>query len=123
MIKYYKLTILISSLSLSCAALAATSVTTMDITASVAGTCSVSSSGADFGPVVQFSGDTASGTIDVTCSSGLSYNVALDAGLQVQDGGSPLCQDSCRCAKKAKWQEATESCCTSDEGRPLGVAD
>ena len=35
----------------------------------------------------------------------------------------PLCQDSCRCAKKAQWLDATEPCCTSDEGRPLGVAD
>ncbi len=35
----------------------------------------------------------------------------------------PLCQHCCRCAKKAKWQDATEPCCTSDEGRPLGVAD
>ena len=33
------------------------------------------------------------------------------------------CQGSCRCARKAKWQEATQPCCTSDEGRPLGVAD
>ena len=37
--------------------------------------------------------------------------------------GVPLCQASCRCAKKAKWQDAVKPCCTSDEGRPLGVAD
>jgi hypothetical protein len=36
---------------------------------------------------------------------------------------APRCQDSCRCAKKVKWREAMEPCCTSDEGRPLGVAD
>ena len=35
----------------------------------------------------------------------------------------PLCQRCCRCAKKAKWQDAMKPCCTSDEGRSLGVAD
>lgn len=79
MTKFYKLTILIMSLSLSCAALAATTATTMDITASVPGSCSVTSTGADFGSVNQNS--TSSGTIDVNCSAGIGYNVALDAGL------------------------------------------
>ena len=88
MTKLNKLTILISSLALSCAAFAATSVNTMDITASVDGSCSVSSTGADFGAVVQFGGASSTGTIDVNCSSGLIYNVALDAGLQVQAGGT-----------------------------------
>ncbi len=88
MTRIHKLTILVSSLSLSCAAFAATQTTTMPITASVAAACSVSSTGADFGPVIQFSGASASGTIDVNCSSGINYNVALDIGLHPQEGNS-----------------------------------
>jgi len=36
---------------------------------------------------------------------------------------SPLCQDSCQCAKKAKQLEAVSPCCINDEGRPLDIAD
>jgi spore coat protein U-like protein len=83
MTRIHKLTILVSSVSLSCAAVAATEITTMPITASVAASCSVSSTGADFGPVIQFGGASASGTINVNCSAGINYNVALNAGLHL----------------------------------------
>jgi spore coat protein U-like protein len=88
MTRIHKLTILISSLSLSCAAVAATETTTMPITASVAAACSVSSAGADLGQIVAFTGASTSGTIDVNCSSGINYNVALNAGLHPLDGNS-----------------------------------
>jgi spore coat protein U-like protein len=88
MTRIHKLTILISSLSLSCAAVAATEITTMPITASVAAACSVSSTGADFGSIVAFTGANASGTIDVNCSPGINYNVALNSGLHPLDGNS-----------------------------------
>lgn len=94
MVRIYKLAILISSLSVSYAALAATTTTTMDIVASVAGSCSVTSSGADLGQVNPGNGDSASGTIDVNCSSGVNYNVALNAGLHVTDGGTVRSMDS-----------------------------
>ena len=32
-------------------------------------------------------------------------------------------QESCRCAKKTNNQEGCLLCCTSDEGRPLGITD
>ncbi len=88
MTKFSKLTILVSSLALSSAVFAGQEVTTMDITASVDAACSVSSAGADFGAVVPGNGDTASGTVDVNCSSGAAYSVALDAGQNPQDGGT-----------------------------------
>lgn len=37
-------------------------------------------------------------------------------------GVTPPRQNSCRCAKKTQRSTAA-SCCTSDEGRPLGIAD
>lgn len=86
--RFSKLAVLVSSVSLSCAAFAATSATTMDITASVAAQCSVSSNGADLGQVFQGQGATTSGTIDVTCSNSTPYNVALNGGLHLQDGGT-----------------------------------
>ena len=88
MTKLQNFTILISSLLVSGAAFAATQTTTMPITASVAGTCSVSSAGADLGSVNAFGGASTSGSIEVNCSNGISYQVGLGAGLQPQESSS-----------------------------------
>lgn len=81
MTNIHKLAIFISGLLISGLALAASISSTMDITATVAGSCSVSSTGAAFGPVNAVTGGSTTGTIDVNCESGAAYSIALDAGL------------------------------------------
>ena len=73
----------------SAVAVAATSTTTFDVTATVADACSVSATNLAFGSVtpVDNANIDATSTVTVTCSLGTSYAVALDAGSNESTAG------------------------------------
>jgi len=81
MLKFSKFAMLIASSLLSGVSVADTVSSTMDVTATVGGVCSVSADGIAFGTVDGTVSAQALGSIRVTCPSGTPYNVALDAGL------------------------------------------
>ena len=61
---------------------AATATGNLSVTATVSGTCTLTTSPVAFGTYDPASGtdDTATGTVTVTCTSGTGYTVSLDAG-------------------------------------------
>lgn len=59
---------------------AATTGSTLDVSANIISACTVGTAPVNFGNVVSGSGATASGSVDVTCSVGVPYTIALDAG-------------------------------------------
>lgn len=61
-------------------ALAATSTSQMDVTATVVASCSVAATDLAFGDVDPFVGKAGQTTVSVTCSNGAAYDVGLDAG-------------------------------------------
>ncbi|HUB14625.1 MAG TPA: spore coat U domain-containing protein [Acetobacteraceae bacterium] len=62
-----------------------TATTTLDVSATVDGSCSVSASGGlSFGTVLNAGATDATGTLTVNCTNGLLYNVSLNYGLQPQ---------------------------------------
>lgn len=81
MLKLSKFAIFIASSFLPGVSVADTVSSTMDITATVGGVCSVSADGIAFGNVDGSFSAQASADISVSCPSGTPYNVALDAGL------------------------------------------
>jgi spore coat protein U-like protein len=68
---------------------------TLQVTATVIGSCTVSTSGVNFGNMNGLSTTYANGTITVNCLTGNPYNVALDKGQnytssrQIRDSGTP----------------------------------
>lgn len=81
--KNAKLAIFIGSFLVSGMAFGLTATTTMDVTANVVATCSVSATNIDFGNIDGSAiGTGFTGTITVDCNAqGVSYTVGLDAGL------------------------------------------
>lgn len=61
---------------------AATAIGNLSVTATVSGTCTLTTSPVAFGTYDPAAGtdDTATGTVTVTCTSGTGYTVSLDAG-------------------------------------------
>jgi hypothetical protein len=59
---------------------------------------------------------------ELTTLSSKTKNVLERVAGEVCAEGAGARQASCRCAKKTQRSTAA-SCCTSDEGRPLGIAD
>lgn len=62
------------------AAQAATTATTLDVSASVGTVCSVVTIPVSFGTVDPAAGGTTTGAVDVTCTVGTPYTIALDQG-------------------------------------------
>lgn len=60
---------------------AATSGATLDVSAVIINACTVGTSPVIFGTVVSGATVTSTGSIDVTCDFGISYDIALDGGL------------------------------------------
>jgi spore coat protein U-like protein len=81
--KFAKAMLLTAIVGFTGTASAATTTTSMTVSANVLGTCVVSTTGIAFGTYdpVQATALTSSTTISTTCTSGLNYNIALDAGL------------------------------------------
>ncbi len=61
-------------------AYAATSSTTLDVSAIVGLTCTISTSAVDFGNVDPIIGASTSGIVSVNCPAATLYNIAMDAG-------------------------------------------
>lgn len=62
------------------AAQAATATTTLDVSASVGTVCSVATTPVSFGTVDPAAGGSTTGAVDVTCTVGTPYTIALDMG-------------------------------------------
>lgn len=71
---------------------AATATSTLDVSANIISACTTATAPVSFGTVVSGSGASASGSVDVTCDSGVPYTVALDAG-QYDDGATRRISD------------------------------
>ncbi len=71
--------LIVSAVSFATVADAGTTSTTLSVTADVLPSCSVTTQPVVFGDLI--SGTSATGSVDVTCSIGLAYTIALDAGL------------------------------------------
>lgn len=80
-----KISALVMALSFGSSAFAATNITTnMQANATVSSSCLLSASNIAFGsftPTATATNLTANGTISATCSNGVSYQLAIDAGL------------------------------------------
>lgn len=79
---HYRKAIIIAGFLASGSAFAATETTTLNVSATVSGSCSVSADPAAFGEISGLPGEefVANGNIRVNCSSGTSYSVGLDEG-------------------------------------------
>lgn len=68
---------------------AATATGNLSVTATVSGTCTLTTSPVAFGTYDPASGtdDTATGTVTVTCTNGTGYTVSLDAGANEETPG------------------------------------
>lgn len=67
---------------------AANVTTTLPVSASISAACAVSASGVNFGELSSGVAKQSSGTISVTCQTGVSYTVAMNGGSNLQ--GTPL---------------------------------
>jgi spore coat protein U-like protein len=80
--KFLKVTLVAGALAAVGVANAATRTTTFPVTATVATNCLVSAAALGFGTYTQGNGDVdATSVVSVRCSTGLAFNVGLDAGL------------------------------------------
>lgn len=59
--------------------------TSFNVGATITATCAASATPVDFGAVVSGNGASTTGSVDVTCTSGTPYTIALDSG-QNYDG-------------------------------------
>jgi len=84
--KHFRQAIILTGILISSAATAATETTTIDVTASVAGSCTVNSDPLTFGDVESGSETNASGAVTVNCSNGIVYRVGMNEGQHVQNG-------------------------------------
>ncbi len=65
---------------------AATVTANLNVSATVVPVCTVSTAPINFGVVILGSSTNANGSVDVTCTGGVSYNIALNAGNQYDLG-------------------------------------
>lgn len=84
--KYCKQATIFAGFLISGAATAATETTTIDVTASVAGSCTVIADPLAFGDVASDSEKNASGAVTVNCSNGIAYQVGMNEGQNPQVG-------------------------------------
>lgn len=136
--KYYSrgFTALLMSLG-SAAAVAATSTTTFQVSATVADACSVAATNLAFGSVTPVTNTNidATSTVTVTCSLGTAYNITLDAGAnasvagdvtkrRMKDGGTnhlsyQMYSDT---ARTVVWGNTVGTNSVAGTGTGLGVA-
>jgi spore coat protein U-like protein len=82
---------------------AATETTTFDVNVTVVPACLVTATGITFPDYDGFNGVTSDGDVTVTCSSGVPYNIALDAGLYYAPGLRRI-SDGMNFIQYALWQ-------------------
>lgn len=79
--------VLIAGLLASGVGMAATETTTINVTANVPGSCSISADPIAFGEVAELGTEvTAAGAVTVNCSTGTTYLVGMDAGQHLLTG-------------------------------------
>ena len=71
---------LVAGFLVSGAATAATQTDTINVTANVPGSCTISATALSFGEVTAPSSGSATGDVTVNCSSGLAYKIGMNAG-------------------------------------------
>lgn len=84
---FRKLSLLLAGIMVPGVVSSGTATTAMDVSTNVVAACLVSATNIDFGTTDGTDVVNTTGTITVNCSSGASYNVALDAGLHSLNGG------------------------------------
>lgn len=67
-------------LGFTAAAEAATATGTLNVTANSVASCSVTTTAVNFGDITGLGATNANGDVSVNCSSGIPYNISLDAG-------------------------------------------
>lgn len=73
--------VIAASLGLAAGAQAGTTTSTLSVSATVSGICTVSTTAVNFGDVTGLTDVLANGDVTVNCASGFPYNITLDAGL------------------------------------------
>ena len=78
---YLSLVAMSSAVTVVGTANAATATDSLGVSATITATCSTATSAVNFGAVASGSGAVTTGSVDVTCTSGTPYTIALNEGL------------------------------------------
>ena len=84
--KHFGQAIVFAGFLISGSAVAGTAATTLDVSASVPGTCTVSANPLNFGEINGPNAGFATGNVSVTCSAGITYFVGMDQGQHFNPG-------------------------------------
>jgi len=106
---------LLASFATSSAVNAASVTTTLNVSTTVGGSCSVSAAGIAF-PYIANSITNANGSVTVNCISGTNYSIALDAGLHAIGNSRYVSDANSNEIQYALWQDIGLSTQWGDDG-------